>query len=178
MEIWDVYDKDRNITGKKVSRYEDKPLKEGEYGLVVHVAIFNQDNEMLIQKRQSTKEQYPNLWDISAGGHSILGENSAEAIERELFEELGYKYDFSNERPFFTVNYVDGFGDVYIISDEDIEINDLKLQYNEVQNITWANKNEIIQLIDEGKFIPYSYGFIELLFFNKDIRGVINKRID
>ena len=52
MEIWDVYDRNRNLTGKKVLRGEPNNLKKGEYGLVVHVAIFNQAGEMLIQKRK------------------------------------------------------------------------------------------------------------------------------
>ena len=100
MEIWDVYDRNRNLTGKKVLRGEPNNLKKGEYGLVVHVAIFNQAGEMLIQKRQSTRDRFPNLWDISAGGHSIQGETSEEAIAREALEELGYNsHDFSNDRP-------------------------------------------------------------------------------
>ena len=41
MELWDVYDKYRNLTGKTVVRQERGALKEGEYGLVVHVAVFN-----------------------------------------------------------------------------------------------------------------------------------------
>lgn len=176
MEIWDVYDRNRNLTGKKVLRGEPNNLKKGEYGLVVHVAIFNQAGEMLIQKRQSTRDRFPNLWDISAGGHSIQGETSEEAIAREALEELGYNsYDFSNDRPYLTINYDDGFGDVYIVIDDDLDINQLRLQKEEVQCVTWANKNEVLQLIEEGKFIPYCPGFIELLFFNKDKRGLINE---
>lgn len=175
MEIWDIYDKNKNITGRFVSRDQGSTLKEGEFDLAVHVAIFNDNNEMLIQKRQSSKDTYPNYWDISAGGHSVAGETSEEAIERELFEELGYRYDFSNERPYLTIHRTDKFDDIYIIKDENIDINKLRLQYEEVQNVTWANKEEIHQLIEEGKFIPYCTGFIDLLFFQKDSRGVIEK---
>lgn len=176
MEIWDVYDRDRNLTGKKVLRGEPNNLKEGEYGLVVHVAIFNSKGEMLIQKRQSSRDRFPNLWDISAGGHSIAGENSQEAITRESFEELGYtNHDFSNDRPYLTINYSDGFGDVYIVIDENLDINDLRLQKEEVQCVTWANREEVHQLINEGKFIPYCPGFIDLLFFNQIKRGLINE---
>lgn len=175
MEIWDVYDQDRKLTGKKVLRGEPNNLADGEYGLVVHVAIFNSEGEMLIQKRQSTRNRFPNLWDISAGGHSISGETSKEAIQREAYEELGYIHDFSNDRPYLTINYDDGFGDVYLLNDENLNINDLRLQKEEVQSVTWANKNEIMQLINEEKFIPYCPGFIELLFFNKNKRGLINE---
>ena len=174
MEIWDVYDRYRNLTGKTVVRQEKGALKEGEYGLVVHVAVFNKNGEMLIQKRQSTKKQYPNLWDISAGGHSISGETSEEAIHREMFEEIGYDYDFSNQRPHFTINYEDGFGDFYIINNTEFDLDDFKMQPEEVQNITWASKDEIFQLIDDNKFVPYTSGLIDLLFYLRDKkRGVI-----
>ena len=176
MEIWDVYDKDRNLTGKTVIRQERGALAKGEYGLVVHVALFNSEGEMLIQKRQTTKKQYPDLWDISAGGHSISGENSEEAMRREMFEEIGYDHDFSNERPRFTINYEDGFGDFYVVVDNDLDLDKLKLQYEEVQTITWASKDEILQLMNEEKFVPYTKGLIELLFFMKDRIGVIKRK--
>lgn len=174
MELWDVYDIDRNKTGKIVAKNELKsPLQDNEYGMVVDVAIFNSNNEMLIQKRQTTKSKYPNLWDISAGGHALAGESSQEAIERELFEELGYRYDFSEERPYFTINYKKDFGDIYILNIDNIDLSDLKIQVDEVQNVTWATKDEILQLIEENKFIPYCSGYIELLFLQREKRGLI-----
>lgn len=177
MEIWDVYDRYRNLTGKTVIRQERGAYKKGEYGLVVHVAIFNSNGEMLIQQRQSTKAMYPNLWDISAGGHSIAGESSEEAINRELYEEIGFDYDFSNQRPYFTINYEDGFGDFYIINNCMLDLDDFKLQPEEVQNVIWASKDEILQLLDEEKFVPYAKGLIELLFFMRDRKkGVIRSK--
>ena len=86
-----------------------------------------------------------------------------------------YATTFSNDRPYLTVNYNDGFGDVYLLIDEELDINDLRLQKEEVQSVTWANREEVLQLIEEGKFIPYCPGFIELLFFNKNKRGLINE---
>ena len=171
MEILDVYDKYRNLTGKKVLKNQYNQLDKGEYTLVTYVAIFNSENEMLIQKRQSNAERYPNLWDITSSGHVLSGEGSDEAIERKLFEELGHKHDFLADMAYFTVNNEKTFGDVYIIND-DININNLRLNYEKVQNVTWASKNEILQLIEEGKFISYADAFIELLFFNKDKRGI------
>ena len=172
MEIWDIYDKYKNITGKKILKSQKNDLKNDEYELVVHIAIFNKNDELLIKKRQSHRERYPNLWDLTAGGHVLAGETSEQAIEREVLEELGIRIDLKNERPYFTINYDNGFDEIFVIQ-EDIDINDLKLQYEEVQNITWANKQEVMQLIDDEKFIPYNKGFIELLFFQNYNRGVI-----
>lgn len=171
MELWDIYDKNRNFTGKVIPK--GTTLEKDEYRLTVRAAIFNNENEMLIQKRQTTKNKYPNLWDVSIAGNAVHGEISEEAIERELFEELGIKYDFSEERPMLTIHREHGFTDFYILN-LDIDINLLKIQYEEVQSVIWANKQEIFQLIDEGKFIPYNKAVIELLFFNKNCRGMID----
>lgn len=172
MEILDVYDKYKTLTGKKILKGQYNELLPGEYTLLTYVAIFNSENEMLIQKRQAELDRHPNLWDISASGHVISGETSDEAIERKLYEELGHKHEFVEDLAYFTINNNKSFGDVYIIND-DIDINDLRLDYKKVQNVTWATKDEILQLIEEEKFIPYTEGFIELLFFNKDKRGVL-----
>ena len=85
---------------------------------------------------------------------------------------MGHKHKFLDDAAYFTINNYQSFGDVYIINDN-IDISNLKLDYSKVQNVTWATKDEILQLIEEQKFIPYTEGFIELLFFNKDIRGVL-----
>ena len=50
MELWDVYDINRNKTGKTAVRGEGLP--EGGYHLVVHVCIIGSDGRMLIQQRQ------------------------------------------------------------------------------------------------------------------------------
>ena len=105
MELWDVYDIDRQHTGKVTERVNGKALPQGEYHLVVHIGIFNGKGELLIQQRQPWKAGYPNLWDVSAAGSALAGENSAQAAERELWEELGIRHDFSKERPYYTMNF-------------------------------------------------------------------------
>lgn len=52
-ELWDIYDKNRNITGKTIARGE--LMAEDEYHLVVQVWIKNDENKWLISKRAATK---------------------------------------------------------------------------------------------------------------------------
>jgi isopentenyldiphosphate isomerase len=170
MELWDIYDKDRiksNITKERGSK-----LDYNEYHLVVHICIFNSKGEMLIQQRQTFKQGWPNLWDITVGGCAKVGETSETAAERELFEELGYSADLTKERPLFTINFYDGFDDYYIIERE-IDLDTLTLQQEEVQNVKWADKGTILKMIKDGTFIPYHNSIIELLFDNKMSRGSI-----
>ena len=113
MEKWDLYDKNRVKSDIAVSRGEEIPT--GLYRVVIHVAIINSEEKMLIQQRQPFKHSWPNMWDISVGGHVISGETSSQGAQREVKEELGIDVDFTDIRPSFTVNFETGFDDYYII---------------------------------------------------------------
>lgn len=161
MELWDVYNRDRTKSDKTMVR-GDK-FESGAYHLVVHACIFNSKGEMLIQQRQPFKSGWSNMWDITVGGSAIAGDTSQTAIEREVFEEIGLKLDLQNVRPHLTVNFDEGFDDIYLIEKE-VDLNELKLQYEEVQQVKWASIDEIYQKLDEGVFIPYYKSLIKLLF--------------
>ncbi|MBE5813274.1 MAG: NUDIX domain-containing protein [Clostridiales bacterium] len=172
MEYWDIYDVERKKTGKEIVRGEE--LKENEYHLVVHACIFNSNGEMLIQQRQSFKDGWPNMWDLTCGGSAIKGETSQMAVKRELFEELGIEIDINNIRPNFTVNFDKGFNDIYLIN-KDIDLTTLKFQYEEVQNAKWASREEIISMILKGEFIPFFPNFINLMFDSRNQYGFIKR---
>lgn len=154
-ELWDLLTKDRQKTGK-THRRGDK-MKPGEYHLVVHACIFNEKNQLLIQQRQTTKKLFPNMWDVSASGCVLSGESSSDAIQREVFEELGLKIDFSNTLPNFSICYHDGFDDFYLIQKNDIDISKLVIQKEEVKDVRWADKEEVLQMKEMGIMIPYYF---------------------
>lgn len=163
IELWDVYTKDREKTGRLHSRGEK--MKDGEYHMVVHVCIFNSKNQLLIQRRQPSKKGWPNMWDITVGGSALRGESSCQAAEREVFEEIGLKLDLSGARPDFTINFVDGFDDYYLLEHE-VNLDELHLQTEEVQAVRWADKEEVLQMQEQGTMIPY--WFLDKLF---EVRG-------
>ena len=88
-EIWDIYDRYGNRTGRTMKRGIPK---EGDYMLCVHIYLLAFDNRFLIQKRSKNKESHPGEWDIT-GGAAISGESSVDAILRETEEEVGIKLD-------------------------------------------------------------------------------------
>lgn len=161
MELWDVYNRDRTKSGKTMVRGEKN--EKGVYRLVVHACIFNSKGEMLIQQRQPFKSGWSNMWDITVGGSAIAGETSQTAAEREIFEEIGLKINLQNVQPNLTINFDSGFDDVYLI-ERDLDVNDLVLQYEEVQQVKWATLDEILQKLDDGTFIPYYKSLIQLFF--------------
>ena len=145
----------------------EKPLPTGTTTLVVHICLFNPQGQLLIQRRQLDKAGYPGLWDVTAAGSALAGETSAQAAARELFEEMGIRHDFTNERPAFTVNFPDGFDDVYLIQTPDIALSDLRLQTQEVLDANWATLPQILQLLKEERFIPYYPQLVQLWFAMK-----------
>lgn len=161
MELWDLYDWEGKRLPEKMKRGERIP--EGCYHKVVFLCIFNEKDEMLIQRRQTFKDGWSGLWDVTVGGSVVAGENSREAIERELFEELGLSVSFDNERPVLTSHFDDGFGDLFLLNRE-VDLSELKLQASEVMDAKWATRDEIMQMIDEGSFIPYCKALIDLAY--------------
>jgi len=159
-ERWDAYDIDRNLTGRTVARGEKG--QTGDMHLVVHAVVFNSEGKMLIQQRQPWKS-WGEYWDISVGGSVIAGENSRDAAHRELLEELGIDVDFTEKRPHFTVNFENGFDDMYLLN-MDVDLSELKLQESEVKAARWASEAEILEMIDRGEFIPFFKTLISHMF--------------
>ncbi len=161
MELWDIYNRDRQISGQTMERGSEFP--DSALHLVVHICIFNSNGDMLIQQRQPFKEGWPGLWDITVGGSAVAGDSSQQAAEREVLEEIGYHVDFSEKRPHLTVNYDHGFDDFYLL-EADIDISTLHLQAEEVKQVRWATREEIKELIDAKEFLPYYKSLIDVLF--------------
>ena len=85
MEFNDIYDKDRNLTGRTHRR--GTPWRKGEYGLVVCVWVCDGQGKLLLTRRAPEKS-FAGTWENS-GGAALAGENSLQAIIRELGEETG-----------------------------------------------------------------------------------------
>lgn len=168
MELVDIYNKDRVQLGYQKEKFAE--LEYGEFIIIAHIIIFNNNNEMLIQKRTLDKLEWPGYWDISCGGGAIMGENSKECAEREAYEELGIKISLEKERPYITIHYPRGFDDYYLL-ELNINIEKLEIQKSELTDVRWCSKEEILNMMAEQKFIRYNEGFINMLFSMKDNRG-------
>lgn len=168
MELWDVYDAHRVKKNYEVSKTIS--LKPGDYHLVVHVCVFNKNNEMLIQKRRKDKANWPGKWDFSSGGAAIAGESSNTAAERELFEELSIRVPLSDERPLITVHFDDGFDDYYAIEIDSQLESQIQFAKREIDSIKWASYEEIVRLIDTGE-LDILKSFIGVIFDMRKKRG-------
>ncbi|MGN0354251.1 MAG: NUDIX domain-containing protein [Muricoprocola sp.] len=158
MELWDIYDKDKKLTGRTMKR-NDWCLKEDEYHLTVLGVVMTKDGRFLITKRVMTKNWAPGWWEVS-GGAAMAGETSEEAVRREVLEETGldvtgaeggYQFTYHRENPGEGDNY---FVDVYRFV-VDFDEKDLHLQEAETDGYRLATLDEIKAIASEGKFLHY-----------------------
>ena len=145
MELRDLYNSNRILTGETIEKGQDVP--SGRYYITVVVFIENNNGEFLLQKRALKKD---GRW-ATTGGHPVSGESSLEGIVTEIKEELGQTVNQNELTLFKTIMTEDDFVDLYYMN-KDIDINDVVLQEEEVEDIKWATKEEIEQLIEEDKF--------------------------
>ena len=159
MELWDIYDAEKKKTGRTMKR-NDWHLKDGEYHLTVLGVIHRPDGRFLITRRVMTKAWAPGWWEVS-GGAVQAGEESAEAVAREIREETGldvsgceggYQFTYHRENSGEGDNY---FVDVYRF-EMDFDESDLKLQEEETMGYRLASAEEIRELADQGIFLHYS----------------------
>ena len=145
MELRDLYDENKKLTGEKIYKGQDVP--KGLYYITVVVFIQNSKNEFLLQKRVKKKD---GKW-ATTGGHPVSGETSKQGIITEIKEELGIDIPEENIKLFKTIKTEDDFVDIYYLK-EDIDINKIKIQKEEVSDVKWATINDIEKMIKEGEF--------------------------
>ena len=158
MEFWDIYDENKKPTGRTMKR-NDWCLKDGEYHLTVLGVVGRPDGTFLITKRVMTKAWAPGWWEVS-GGAAQAGEESCEAVLREVKEETGidvsnagggYVFTYQRINPEEKNNY---FVDIYKFVLE-FDESDVKTQEEEVSGFAIADLNEIKRYADEGIFLHY-----------------------
>ena len=158
MEYWDIYDADKKRTGRLMKR-NDWCLKDGEYHLSVLGVVMRPDGRFLITKRVMTKAWAPGWWEVS-GGAAQAGEESYDAVLREVREETGL--DVSNAKGGYVFTYLrenPGEGDNYFVDVYrfvlDFKEEDLKLQTEETDGYRLATAEEIKELAEQGIFLHY-----------------------
>lgn len=172
MEIVDIYDEERQKTGRTMERAH-KPAP-GDCRTVVHVCVFNAAGELLIQQRSAEKRAYPLRWDVSAAGGVDAGETSRQAAEREIREELDYPLDLTGVRPVLTVNFPGGFDD-FFVAEREIPLDSLTLQKEEVCAVAWVSLEEAERMVEDKRFCPYPSGLLTVLYSLRHGKGFIDK---
>ena len=142
MEYNDVYDVNRQLTGRVHRR--GTSWKPGEYGLVVCVWVYDGKGNLLMTRRAKGKS-FAGTWENS-GGAAKAGENSRQAIARELFEETGIR---AAEGEF---QLIDSDRDSHTIYDfyclrRQTPVEEIVLLPGETDGVKWVSFAEVHEMI-------------------------------
>lgn len=85
MEQFEVFDDDNQLLGLMP---RDEVHRCGHWHKSAQVFVFNQQEQLLIQRRAADKDLYAGLWDYSVGEHLSPGEDFCQGAMRGLQEEL------------------------------------------------------------------------------------------
>ncbi len=173
-ELVDILDINGNLTGKTCLKSEAH--ENGLWHACIHVWLFTEPGEVLIQKRAYNKDTFPYRWDVSVAGHISASESPIIAAKRETFEEIGlkiktdafiaignYKTNHKHHE-----NLIDKEFHYLYISKLAIPIEKLKLQVEEVAELKLISieqlKKEVSDENTEQNYVPYSLNYFDMVF--------------
>jgi len=163
MEYVDILNENGIMTGEV--KLKKEAHEKGLWHKAVHIFIINKVGKLLIQKRSSNKDFYPDVWDVSAAGHISAGENSLISGIRETEEEIGLNITEEEMRFIFSIREQHEFRgiknneflDVYWVQ-KDFDFNTLVMQKEEVGDIKLIDIDEFEMMVnnrDESLFPHY-----------------------
>ena len=148
--------------------------KKGIFHASAHIWIFDKNKNVLIQKRASDKDTFPDLWDISVAGHISAGEEPLKSALREVEEEIGLIVTekqlcfigTAKKRIQHNPNLIDNEIHYIYVCEIDFEINQLKIQKEEVSAIKSIHLNDLIEKVKEPDFVPRTDNYYPFIFEN------------
>ncbi len=156
MELLDVYDKDGKKKGITVFRGEY--IRPDDYILVVHVYLYNDNNEFLIQRRSRKKKVNSGKWDIT-GGAVKAGEESIDAAIRETKEEIGLEVKKEDLRLIARYESIKHLVDIYFAK-MDLDLKTCCLQEDEVSEVKLIQGEKLMDSFKNSDFQDPKYNSI------------------
>mgnify|MGYP003293010830 FL=1 len=149
MELWDILDE--NGIPKGYTHERGKPVKDGDYHLVVEIIVTTPDKHLLLTFRHHDKP-FGNTWEIT-GGSVVAGEDSLTAAQRELMEETGICVP--KEKLTFCRKYLGNHAIYHLYHVEaDISEKDVVLQEGETVDARLVTAEEFRKLTADGEICP------------------------
>jgi len=149
VELVDVVDEHDQVV-RTVTRAE---MRAGRLmHRAVSIAVMSMDGRLLVHRRADTKDVWPGMWDIAAGGVVGAGEWYEDAARRELAEELGIA---ASELTFLGKGrYVDDavalIGCGYRVTHE----GPFTFADGEISEARWVDRVALDALIASERFVP------------------------
>ena len=153
-EMFDVLNEWGEYTGEVASR--DRCHTEGLWHRAVYGFVIDKNKNVLLQKRSANKKAWPNMWDVTVGGHVDAGEFGRQALIRKAKEDLGLDITDDDIKYLVGSTSIDTakginkhYNECYLIL-KDVDISEIKLQKEEVSEVRYFSKEEILKRIDNN----------------------------
>ena len=160
-ELVDVYDKNKNMTGKIIKRKDINLLNDDEYMITVHCFIINSLNQILLTQRSLSKNR-GGKWEETHGGLKS-GESSIIGMQRELKEEIGVAVQTNELKLVKTLKKKNKFRDIYILK-KDIPIDSIKYNDGEVMDCKYVTLEQFKIMIENNECTYQK--FEDTIFYN------------
>lgn len=146
MEIWDLYDRNENLTGQEWERAKVESIPDGLFHLVCEILVRHVDDDFLIMQRDWSKKFYPGYWEATASGSALKGESPLICAKRELFEETGIESADFTEIVYSIEDDKHGIWHSYLTT-VDWPKDKVTLQEGETISFKWISKDEFIEFM-------------------------------
>ncbi len=153
-EYIDVLDEAGSLAG--YTKTKDMIHKDGDWHITIHVWIYNDNGEVLLQRRCASKRRHPNMLTIFHGGHVSAGETSLDGVKRELKEELDLDFGVKDLKLISTIKrcskHLDNYKnneivDLYLLKSNK-KIEDMKCQKEEVSEIFFVTYQKLKKMVE------------------------------
>ena len=123
--------------------------RDGLRHRAVHILVFNDQQQLFLQKRSLTKDVNAGLWDTSAAGHVDAGESYDVCAHRETIEELGVCVDASL-RFLFKLPAKAETGMEFVQVYHSVHNGPFTLEAGEIEAGQWFEREEISQRVADN----------------------------
>ena len=113
----------------------------------VHILLFNEAGQLLLQKRSMKKDLNQGLWDTSAAGHVDYSETYNICAPRELQEELGVSAELTT---LFKLEPTPALGMEFIQVYRCLHNGPFELAADEIDESRWIDNDEIDERVNQN----------------------------
>jgi isopentenyl-diphosphate Delta-isomerase len=146
---------------------------------VVHLWIYDPlSQKVLMQKRSPEKELFPDCYDVSVGGHVIVGQTAWDALMSEAEGELGLYFDFQGSpvpnyvgtkkinRSIPKIGLIDNeLVHIYFLAQNSDKMPKLNFKDDEVSKVSWIKTQKLVNDLYNPKlskkYVPHGLKYYE-----------------
>ena len=160
-ELLDIVDEHNCIiaSGSRTQIHQN-----GDWHRGVHIFLFNQVGELLVQKRSSSQDTYPGALDCSVSEHLKICESYYEGAIRGLREELGLGPITLTRLVHFKLDYGPNDNMVNELYQGKLTPQQIKADHSEVESIHFEDLAKLEDLLVSGE-VEFSRWFGQLLYW-------------